>query len=110
MAGLTLVWTDSALADLDSIADYIALDNFDAARKLVQRVFDRVEQLADHPLSGPPVPELGDSRYRQLVETPCRVFYRHDAERQIVYLLHVMRSERLFRADRLDAADPDQAG
>lgn len=110
MAGLKLVWTDSALADLDAIADYIALDNPDAARKVVQRVFDHVEQLAVHPLSGPPIPELGDSRYRQLVEYPCRVFYRHDAEREIVYLLHVMRSERLFRADRIGAADPDQAG
>ena len=34
-----ITWTDSALDDLDEIAEYIALDKISAARKLVQRVF-----------------------------------------------------------------------
>lgn len=44
-----LIWTEPALSDLDAIADYIALDNLEAARDLVQRVFRHVEQLAEHP-------------------------------------------------------------
>ena len=51
-----VTWTEPALADLDAIADYIALDNPEAARALVQRVFQHVEQLADHPRSGPRPP------------------------------------------------------
>jgi plasmid stabilization system protein ParE len=35
------VWTEPALSDLDAVADYIALENPDAARALVQRVFYR---------------------------------------------------------------------
>jgi toxin ParE1/3/4 len=53
-----IVWTDPALSELDAIADYIALDNPDAARRLVQRIFRHVEQLADHPKSGSKPPEL----------------------------------------------------
>jgi plasmid stabilization system protein ParE len=39
--------TDPALADLDRIADYIALDN-PTARDLVTRVSAHIEQLAEH--------------------------------------------------------------
>ena len=40
-----LVWSEPALGELDTIADYISLDNPIAASKLVRRVFDSVEQL-----------------------------------------------------------------
>ena len=98
-----VIWTEPALSDLDAIADYIALDNPDAARQLVQRVFRHIEQLADHPKSGSKPQELKGWRYRQIVEPPCRIFYRLDGER--VYILYVMRSERLLKARRLKAHD-----
>ena len=34
-----VIWTEPALSDLDAIADYISLDNPEAAKALVQRVF-----------------------------------------------------------------------
>ncbi len=94
-----VVWTEPALADLEAIADYIALDSTAAAKALVERVFLHVAQLADHPESGSRLPELKRSRYRQIVEPPCRVFYRHDDAR--VYILHIIRAERRFRARTL---------
>ncbi len=96
-----IVWTEPALSDLDAIADYIALENPTAAAELVRRVFAHVEQLEAHPESGSKPPELGRSRYRQIVEPPCRVFYRFDGER--VFVLYVMRTEQLLRHDRLIA-------
>ncbi|MCE7033160.1 type II toxin-antitoxin system RelE/ParE family toxin [Lysobacter sp. GX 14042] len=96
-----IVWSDPALADLDAIADRIALEDRAAAIALVKRVFSHVEQLAAHPESGSRPPELGDSRYRQLVEPPCRVFYRHDTGADRLIVLHVMRSERRLRRSRL---------
>lgn len=98
-----VVWTEPALSDLDAIADYIALDDPEAARALVQRVFRHVEQLAEHPESGPKPPELRGWRYRQISEPPCRVFYRVEGER--VYILYVMRSEQLLSRDRLEQRD-----
>jgi toxin ParE1/3/4 len=90
-----VIWTEPALSDLDAIADYIALENPEAAKQLVQRVFHHVGQLADHPRSGSKPQELKGWRYRQIVEAPCRIFYRHDEDR--VYILYVMRGERLYR-------------
>ena len=94
-----IVWTEPALRDLDSIADYIALDNPEAAKQLVRRVFQHVDQLAQHPESGSKPKELKGSRYRQIVEPPCRIFYRLDGNR--VYILYVMRAERRLRTRRL---------
>lgn len=90
-----VIWTEPALSDLDAIADYIALDNPEAAKQLVQRIFRHVEQLAEHPKSGSKPAELKGWRYRQIVEPPCRVFYRH--ARPQVFILHVMRGERLLK-------------
>ena len=94
-----LVWVEPALSDLDEIADFIAIDDPEAARRLVSRVLDHIEKLAEFPELGARVPELRRSRYRQIVEPPCRVIYRFDGER--VYVLHVLRGERLLRAARV---------
>lgn len=101
-----IVWTEPALADLDAIADYIALENPQAASELVQRVFAHVDQLVAHPESGSRPLELKRSRYRQIVEPPCRVFYRFDGN--TVLVLHVMRSERLLRKGQLVARDAEK--
>ena len=98
-----LIWTEPALSDLDAMADYIALDKPDAARQLVQRVFQHVEQLITQPESGSRPRELGRSRYRQIVEAPCRIFYRYDRER--VFILHVRRGEMRFRESKLVRRD-----
>ena len=98
-----LIWTEPALQNLDAIADYIALDNPPAARRLVQRVFDHVAQLQMHPESGSHPPELRglSRRYRQIVETPCRVFYRYERAAEKVFVLHVMRGETRLRKQQL---------
>jgi toxin ParE1/3/4 len=94
-----IVWSDPALSDLDAVADYIALQNPIAASELVKRIINHVGQLADHPESGSRPQELKRSRYRQIVEPPCRIFYRFDGHK--VFILHVMRSERLLRKRQL---------
>src|SRR5258708_13264208 len=89
-----VIWTEPALADLDTIADYIALDNPEAARRLVQRVFKPVEQLERHPKSGSVAAELRGPRYRQIAEPPCRFFYRSPEQR--VWCLHSIQSNSLL--------------
>ncbi len=89
-----VIWTEPALADLEAIAAYIALDKPTAARKLVQRVFTRVDQLAIFPLSGGNPRDLTGTPYRQLVINPLRIFYRVAEDR--VFIVHVMRSEQML--------------
>ena len=98
-----VICAEPALSDLDAIADYIALDNPEAARRLVQRIFEHVGHLESHPKLGSKPPELKGWRYRQIVEPPCRIFYREDSGR--VLILHVMRSERLLRPELLSQLD-----
>ncbi len=88
-------WTEPALEDLNKIAEYIALDKPGAAKKLVAKVFDSVRRLKEFPLSGKVPEELEDSRYREIVVGPCRVFYRLESD--LVFILYVMRGERALR-------------
>lgn len=91
-----IVWTEPALADLEKITEYIALDKPSAASALVTDVFCKVERLKEFPASGRKPPELPrGSRYRELVLGPCRIFYR--AETTKIYIVYVMRNERLLR-------------
>ena len=90
-----IIWTEPSLHDLDDIADYIALDKPNAASRFVEKVFNSIDRLATHPLSGKQVEELPNSPYHEIVVAPCRVFYRPDQD--AVYILHVMRGERLLR-------------
>jgi plasmid stabilization system protein ParE len=77
----------------------------EAARRLVQRVFEHVEQLITHPESGSVPRELRGWRYRQIVEPPCRVLYRYDGQR--IYILHVIRGERWLQRSRLRQRDEE---
>lgn len=90
-----LTWTEPALEQLDAIADYIALDKPAAAKALVRRVFDAVVRLERFPASGRMPPELPDSVYREIVCSPCRIFYRQEGEK--VFIVYVMRDEGMLR-------------
>jgi toxin ParE1/3/4 len=95
-----VIWAEPAPNDLDAIADYIALDSPEAARRLVQKIFEHVDHLEKHPRLGSKQEELKGWRYRQIVEPPCRIFYREDSGR--VLILHAMRSERVLRFELLN--------
>jgi len=100
-----IIWTESALQDLDQIADYISLDKPKAANRFVQRVFDQVEQLASHPKTGTIPNELNGTPYRQLVIPPVRIFYREQDD--TVFIIYIMRGERFFRSNELLERDSD---
>lgn len=59
-----IIWTEPALNDLDQIAEYIALSNLQAAQLLVKKVFDKVDRLEDHPMSGKKPSEINSLEYR----------------------------------------------
>ncbi len=90
-----IIWTEPALIDLNEIAEYIALDKPGAASHLVQKIFSKTERLEEFPESGRKPPELKKSRYKEILVDPCRIFYR--IEKDKVYILYVMRSERKLR-------------
>jgi toxin ParE1/3/4 len=90
-----VIWTSPALDDLNDIAEYIAVSNINAAKNLVQKVFDKISRLENHPESDKRPEELINLNYREVNINPCRIFYKIDSD--IVYILHVMRQERDLR-------------
>lgn len=100
MVRLRVRWTERALQQLRDIGDYIALENPDAARQLVERVRDSVERLEAFPRSGRKIPEFPALPHREIVVPPCRVFYR--IENQTAWILYAVRSERIIRKSNLN--------
>jgi toxin ParE1/3/4 len=97
-----IIWADSAIHDLDAIADYIALENATAARELVQQVLAAVERLQKFPSMGSRPNELTGLPFRQLIVFACRIFYR--VEKKVIYIVHVLRGEQLVRRELFPTA------
>jgi len=98
-----VVWAEPALQDLEAIADFIALDDPVAAKCLVRKVFEKVDQLTDFPESGTRPRELKSTPYRRLLGKPLLLYYRID--QPTVYIVHVVRGERQFNIERIKAHD-----
>jgi toxin ParE1/3/4 len=92
-----VIWTDPALNELDAIADYISLDKPEAARLWVQKVFKKVSRLGRFPYLGTCPSELKGLPYRQLVISPCRIFYRF--EKGKIYIVSIFQSKRILKKD-----------
>lgn len=90
-----IIWADTAITDLENIADYIALSNPTAAKSLVQSLLNKIERLERFPLSGKIPAEIPELEYREIVAPPCRVFYRLADD--TVFIVHICREERDLR-------------
>jgi toxin ParE1/3/4 len=69
-------WTQNAIEHLVNIYEYIALNSPTYAKRMVDRITRRSEQIADLPLSGRKVPEYQTEDIRELIEKPYRIIYR----------------------------------
>lgn len=68
-------WTDTAEGHLNAIYTYIALDSPEYAKRMVDRITRRSQQIADFPLSGRKVPEYNMEQIREIIEGPYRIIY-----------------------------------
>jgi plasmid stabilization system protein ParE len=69
-------WTDTAQHHLDAIHAFIALDSPEYARRTVDRLTRRSQQIARFPLSGRRVPEYDVADVREVIERAYRIVYR----------------------------------
>ena len=87
-----VIWTESALLELDLIAQYIALDKPNAAKKLVKNILNATKQLELFPESGRIPPEISHLNYLEIIVKPCRIFYRINGDE--VYIVYIMRDKQ----------------
>ena len=93
-----VIWAEPALNALDEIADHIALEDYEAARRLVSKVFKKVELLEDNPKLGNIPKDLRHTPYRSLVINSVYVYYR--AEVDDIVIISIDRTERDFDISR----------
>jgi toxin ParE1/3/4 len=81
-----IVITPRAFDDLAAMVGYVARDNPAAAARLVDRVFEVIDLLAEGGLDGPLSTLRSGVQVRSWPIPPLRIFYRRDADE-----LHVLR-------------------
>jgi addiction module RelE/StbE family toxin len=91
-----LIWSPTAIADIESIAEYIGKDSVKAASNQVQTLFDRAEILRKYPEIGSIVPELRIKKYKQLLCGRYRIIYKIESE-QFVHILTIHHQARLLQ-------------
>ena len=69
-------WTENAIQHLLNIYEYVALNSPAYAKRTVDKITRRSEQIADHPLSGRKVPEFDAEDIRESIDRPYRIIYR----------------------------------
>ena len=84
-----VLWMPSALADLQSIREYISRDSAYYADKFVGEAFKSTEKLEIFPEIGRVVPELGISSVREIFLGSYRIIYELiNGEAQVVAMVH----------------------
>ncbi len=68
-------WTNTAQGHLDAIYAYIAQDSPAYAKRLVDRLTRRSQQIVDFPMSGRKVPEYEMDQIREIIEGQYRIIY-----------------------------------
>jgi toxin ParE1/3/4 len=90
---MTIRWTSTASNDLESIHDYIARDNSDAAIEVAQRIASAIEGLKRHPEMGRRGRAPGT---RELISVPYIVTYR--IRDSVVVIVNIVHSARRWPA------------
>lgn len=86
---MRVLWTNAARSQLQSVYDYIAADSVGYAKRLIDRIIRRSEQLINHPESGGIVPEYNSTEIREVLEGSYRIIYRLRADRiDVVAVVH----------------------
>ena len=73
---MKVLFTENAIEHLVNIYEYISLNSPTYARRMVDKITHRSEQIAEHPFSGRIVPEYEADDIRELIEKPYRIIYR----------------------------------
>lgn len=89
-----VIWSDAAIADLQSICSHIAHHNPEAALRMGRGILDHVSILSSFPFIGPTYPRGARGPLREIVFRAYRIFYDTDEQARRVEILHVWHGAR----------------
>ena len=90
-------WTENAIKHLLDVYEYISENSPIYARRTVDKLTRRSEQIGDFPKSGRKVPEYDDKDIREVIEKPYRIIYRIKPDQ--IDILAVVHSARFLSLD-----------
>jgi len=89
-----VLWTDSAVAQLQAIYGYLAQTSPEYALRIIDRLTRRSTQIAAFPLSGRMVPEYELNEVREVIEGRYRIIYLvESAQVQVLAVIHGAREQ-----------------
>ena len=91
---MNVLWSAEALNDLDAIYAYIAKDSPIYARRIIERLISRGDQIATYPKSGRKVLEMNRADIREITEGSYRIIYHLTPE--TIDILTILHGAKLF--------------
>ena len=97
---MKIFWSPLAAERLEDIFDYISIENSNAAYKIIERIFKRVETISKFPKRGRKLPEATREEIRELFENGYRIIYRVESKR--IYVLSIRNFKQLLNKKDLE--------
>ncbi|MHB8580678.1 MAG: type II toxin-antitoxin system RelE/ParE family toxin [Ignavibacteriaceae bacterium] len=91
---MKISWSPLAVERLENIYEYFAIDNYSEAKKMVVRIFKKVETLSKNPERGRKVPEANREEIREVFEGEYRIIYRIESKK--VFILTIRNFKQLL--------------
>ncbi len=91
-----VIWSQEALDDIDSIAEYISRDSLYHAQQVVENIFECGDSLSEQPEAGRKVPELDDPFVRECFIYSYRLIY--EIKDTAIHILGVIHGKRLLES------------
>ena len=96
---MKIIWSPLAINKASEIADYIAQDKPSAAKRWINEVFTKVEQLKSSPQIGRIVPEISDNKFRELIYGNYRIIYRMEIKQ--ISILTIRHGKQILPIDEI---------
>ncbi len=97
---MKIFWSPLAAERLEDIFKYISTENSNAAYKMIERIFKRVETISKFPKRGRKLPEANREEIRELFESGYRIIYRVESNR--IYVLSIRNFKQLLSKKDLE--------
>lgn len=89
---MKIIWTKSAVSNLEGIKEYIAQDSQYYAVEMIEKIIGAVEKLSAYPRLGREVPEIKKENIREIIHGNYRILYRLDSE--VLYIIAIIHTAR----------------
>ncbi|MCK4768492.1 MAG: type II toxin-antitoxin system RelE/ParE family toxin [Desulfobacula sp.] len=96
---MKIIWSPLAINKASEIAGYIAQDKPSAAKRWINEVFTKVEQLKSSPQIGRVVPEISDNKFRELIYGNYRIIYRMEIKQ--ISILTIRHGKQILPIDEI---------